>query len=79
MGEMGLVDVMVEKGAIGVIGWDEAVSIEQSDRMILRLMESSFEGTSLGETVEEINRMLDDPVRMVYYPESLSGFKVFEP
>ena len=79
LGYTGLAEIMVDKVAVGVIGWSDEVSVELSDSAVLRIMSSLYEGRRLGEIVEEINETMNGSLRMRYYPDSLSGFRLFEP
>ena len=78
LGDTGLAEKMIDSGAVGVIGWDEMVSIEQSDSRVLRLIRNLIDGGYVGETVEMINK-LGEEGNMVYYPETLSRFKLVKP
>lgn len=68
----------MDKGAIGVVGWSDDVSIEFSDEIVLELIESLWKGKRLGDIVDEVNKR-QEGVRMRYYPDSLGSTRFFEP
>lgn len=65
-----LADVIMEKGAEGVVGWSRPVSIDESDELTIKMIKLLMDGESLGTTIGVVSR--DDSLR--YYPDEARTF-----
>ncbi len=73
LSDTGLAEVMVECGAVGVVGWDRDISVDVSDRVFLDLLDRMIKGMVLSEAIESINGELDEG-RLCFYPKSLGVY-----
>ncbi len=71
----GLADVLVEKGAVTVLGWSCPVSIDESDQVTLELVRQLLEGKELGSAVDDV----DQQGSLVFYPSSAGSYRFNPP
>ena len=60
--------VLVEKGAGAVVGWDRAVTMEETDAAVLGFLERLLSGMGLGEALDESG--------MCYHPARAGVFRL---
>lgn len=71
LGDRGLAEVFVQKGAAGVVGWNRPVSIDESDEATIELVSLIIEGKTLRDAIDLVNN--DGTLR--YYPEKAGSFR----
>ncbi len=74
--DTGLADVMVSHGASAVVGWKGPVSIDESDTVMLRLLEALISGSSVGKAIESVDGEFDLGGRLVFHPLEAYGFRL---
>lgn len=71
----GLADVVVDKGAVGVVGWTRPVSLEESDEVTIALVELVMKGETLRGAVENVR----GDRSFIFYPDEAGSFRIIEP
>jgi len=68
-----MAESLIKRGASAVIGWDDAVSSTDNDRILLQLLEKLFvNNMELDESVESL--MQDLPMEQMVYPSRLKYY-----
>ena len=74
--DTGLAEMMGDRGASAVVGWRGPVSIDESDMVTLRLLETLISGSSVGEAVEQVDGEFGLEGRLVFHPAEAHGFRL---
>ena len=74
--ETGRAEMMGDSGASAVVDWRGPVSIDESDMVILRLLEALISGSSVGEVVEQVDGEFGLGGRLVFHPAEAHWFRL---
>lgn len=66
--EPDLVTFFVESGAVAVVGWNGAITVEETDESVLIFLENILSGKTFGESIGDTG--------LEFYPDSALGYKL---